>query len=331
MKPIKLLITSIIISLSLTLTSCISGDSPKKSAHILSSSIKDSEFIPSNLKELNTEDLLRAITEVGPNRLSGSKQNAVAGKLIESYFKEIGLTPYKNDSYFHKFHADNGGISFISKYTDEETPYLKGSLENVVGKIKGQDSTKAIIISAHFDSVIDTTGVIDNASGTTAVLQIAKQLKERLNGKTFPVDIIFIGFNGEEDGLLGSQEFFKEVSKEYKDIYNINLDCVGAKNVPLALKNKHQKSDQLYKDILPYIQKYNIEHDVNLDYTEEGTSDHASFQDGGKAAIGVGEKLAYDVLHTTKDTNLGLIDHEELNNLINAISDFIIDSNGKMY
>lgn len=331
MKPIKLLITGILISMSLTLTSCMPRFFSKKSPHILSSSVKDLEYIPSNLKELDTESLLRSITEVGPNRLAGSKPNAVAGKLIELYFKEIGLAPYKNDSYYYKFNADSSNSSIVSNYTDEVEPYLKGSLENVVGKIKGQDNTKAIVVSAHFDSVVDTTGVIDNASGTTAMLQIAKQLTDRLNGKTFPVDIIFVGFNGEEYGLFGSKEFFKDLSKEYKDIYDINLDCVGAKDVPLALKNNHQKSDQLYKDLIPYIQKYNIDHDVNLDYTEDGTSDHAPFQEGGKAAIAIGEKLSFDILHTTKDTNLGLIDHEELRNLINAISDFIIDGNGKMY
>ncbi|CEK40098.1 peptidase M28 family protein [[Clostridium] sordellii VPI 9048] len=43
------------------------------------------------------------------------------------------------------------------------------------GKIKGKDSSKAVIISAHLDS-LGSKGVIDNASGVSALLDTSKNI-----------------------------------------------------------------------------------------------------------------------------------------------------------
>ncbi|EPZ61130.1 hypothetical protein H476_0326 [[Clostridium] sordellii VPI 9048] len=42
-----------------------------------------------------------------------------------------------------------------------------------------------------------------------------------------------MAFNAEEIGVLGSEYFYKEIQEEYKDFYNINIDCVGVKNKSL--------------------------------------------------------------------------------------------------
>ena len=44
--------------------------------------------------------------------------------------------------------------------------------------------------------------------------------------------------NAEMAQFIGSQNFVEDIIPIYDDIYNINIDCVGAKSAgPLALKN----------------------------------------------------------------------------------------------
>lgn len=340
MKQHKSVVYGLSMLVALTMTACGTKEAPNQSStnnseqpstskQMTSSSVEDEGFIPQNLTELSSEELVKTITEFG-HRMSGSEENAKVGKLIKTYFEKVGLQPYKNDSYYHSFNA-NSGISFRDPDTGKEQSIdLQGNLENVVAKIKGEDSTKAIIVSAHFDTFFDTNGVLDNASGTAALLQASKNIMNQLQQTTYPVDMIFVAFNAEEQYLIGSQAFYEEVSKDYKEFYNINIDCVGAKDKALAYKNSHSKSTELYKDLETYLDKYQIAKG-NVDYMKQGMSDNAVFQDGGRAAVILGEEELSEIIHTPKDNDLSLVDYQELDNLVKAISDFIVESNGKMY
>jgi len=72
-------------------------------------------------------------------------------------------------------------------------------------------STPCILVGAHYDSVPETPGADDNASACAALLACAKA-----NAKYVPkTPVMFVAFNREEDGLLGSQDFVNH--------YKINL------------------------------------------------------------------------------------------------------------
>lgn len=62
-----------------------------------------------------------------------------------------------------------------------------------------------------------------------------------------------------------------------------------------------------------------------------GTSDHEIFQENGKAAIILGEDLITDIPHTDKDSNRDLLNYEEMDRLTDAIVDFVVSSDGKIY
>ncbi len=111
---------------------------------------------------------------------------------------------------------------------------------NVVGILEGSDPTlknEYIILSAHFDHVgtsrkgspnynaADTifNGARDNAFGVTAVLCAAKSLTQTKPKRS----IVFIGFTGEEIGLLGSQYYADNPLVPLKQCV-FNLDCDGA-------------------------------------------------------------------------------------------------------
>lgn len=115
---------------------------------------------------------------------------------------------------------------------------------NVIGIVEGRDpvlKNEAIIIGAHYDhlghggrsslspnSSAIHHGADDNASGTSAVLELARQFaKEKNNKRT----LIFMAFGGEEEGLLGSKYYVNHpVWPLDKTVAMINLDMVGRLN-----------------------------------------------------------------------------------------------------
>jgi aminopeptidase YwaD len=110
---------------------------------------------------------------------------------------------------------------------------------NVIGYIQNGVSN-TVIIGAHFDHLghgedgnsflqNDLTqihnGADDNASGTAALIELAKLLKRsKLKGNNY----LFIAFSGEELGLFGSKYFTEHPTVELSKVnYMVNMDMVG--------------------------------------------------------------------------------------------------------
>ncbi len=90
----------------------------------------------------------------------------------------------------------------------------------------GQDSGNVIIIGAHYDSVKQFgTGAADNWSGASLLPSIFESIKEQSRRHT----LIFIGFSGEERGLVGSRFYVKHLTPEEKSQIRamVNLDTLG--------------------------------------------------------------------------------------------------------
>lgn len=86
--------------------------------------------------------------------------------------------------------------------------------ENIIATLKGQNSSKALVLCAHYDSVLDGPGAADDVHAVACILEVAKLLKDKkLNN-----DIIFLITDGEEMGLLGAKAFTEE-----KDLSQIGL------------------------------------------------------------------------------------------------------------
>lgn len=112
---------------------------------------------------------------------------------------------------------------------------------NVVGIIEGRHETlknEAIIIGAHYDhlgrggsgSLAPNSneihnGADDNASGTSALLELARKFrKEKKNKRT----LIFIAFGAEESGLIGSKAYTANpIFPLDKTVAMINMDMIG--------------------------------------------------------------------------------------------------------
>jgi hypothetical protein len=120
-------------------------------------------------------------------------------------------------------------------------------------------------------------GADDNASGTAALLQLAKWIK---NKKLRHYNYLFINFSGEELGLYGSKAFVKEQHIDSsKFSYMINMDMVGRLNDSThALTIGGVGTSHAWDDV---VEMGGDDFKVNIDSSGVGPSDHTSFYYAG--------------------------------------------------
>lgn len=116
-----------------------------------------------------------------------------------------------------------------------------GRGHNVAARIAGRDSALRdthVVIGAHLDhlgrspvdaldadrGVVLRPGADDNASGTAAVLELARRLAARPPRRS----VLLVHFDAEERGLIGSQVFVVEPPVPFASLaFMLNLDMVG--------------------------------------------------------------------------------------------------------
>ena len=156
---------------------------------------------------------------------------------------------------------------------------------NVMALLPGEGSLadEIIIVGAHYDhlgyrekngAVTVFNGANDNASGTAAVLEIARLLSER--EQKLPRSVLFITFSAEEQGLVGSFFYVKHpVLPLDKTVAMVNLDMVGCMVGNQVMASGSGTSQLLTKMII----HASREHDLNLIEMPGaiGGSDHIAF------------------------------------------------------
>jgi aminopeptidase YwaD len=138
-----------------------------------------------------------------------------------------------------KYFSDEYATLDIKLKTDVQPKKRSGS--NVVGFIDNGANT-TVILGAHFDhlgkgedgnSLVRTAneihnGADDNASGTAALIELARLLK---GSKLKASNYLFIAFSGEELGLYGSKFFTENPTVDLSKVsYMINMDMLGRLN-----------------------------------------------------------------------------------------------------
>ncbi|MBI4410382.1 MAG: M20/M25/M40 family metallo-hydrolase, partial [Gemmatimonadetes bacterium] len=117
---------------------------------------------------------------------------------------------------------------------------------NVIATLPGTVNPELVyVVSSHFDSVRDGPGADDNTSGTTALLEAARVLRDRPMAAT----IKFAFFTGEEAGLRGSREFVRRaVASGMKLVGALNNDMIGWAN-DQRLDNTIRYSNEGIRDL----------------------------------------------------------------------------------
>jgi hypothetical protein len=167
-------------------------------------------------------------------RLIGSPGADTAARFLARRFRQVGLV------------APPGG--WLQSFTvAPEAPAaahtgLGGATgKNVIGVLPGKDPelrNEIVIVGAHYDHLglgyywaldPDSAGAVhngadDNASGTAALIHIARRLAPAPPART----VVFIAFSGEEPGLLGSAHYVRQpLFPLARTSAMVNLDMVG--------------------------------------------------------------------------------------------------------
>ncbi|MCQ2969418.1 MAG: M28 family metallopeptidase, partial [Clostridium sp.] len=194
-------------------------------------------------------------------------------------------------------------------------------LVNIQGFIEGSNSSlPPLILTAHFDHLGSDSqnniyyGALDNASGTSFLLELANTLSTFSKPKR---SIIFVALNAEELGLKGSSFF---VENNYFDIKNskvINFDMIGAKNCPITfIQGTSFKGNS--SNILTSLSNICSKNSVDYIVKYENSSDHASFNDLGIDALTICHNDTSNI-HTPTDT-VDYIDAESINTVYKIVN-----------
>src|SRR5215475_11546579 len=103
---------------------------------------------------------------------------------------------------------------------------------NVIAESKGGDKNHVVVVDAHLDAIYGA-GMLDNASGSATILEIAQQMKN-----VNPLNKLrFIWFGGEELGLLGSEYYVDSLSSNERSHigYDLDADVTATPNYTLGV------------------------------------------------------------------------------------------------
>ncbi len=176
--------------------------------------------IVSEINARNIESTIRKLVSFGTRNTLSEQNDPNRG---------IGAARDWLYSEFQKAAVESGGRMTVEKQAFEQPKAARVPqptiLTNIVATLKGtqpESVNRVYIVSGHYDSICssptdakcDAPGANDDASGTAAVLEMARVMAKY----KFDATIIFMTVPGEEQGLLGATHFAEEAKKNNMDI-----------------------------------------------------------------------------------------------------------------
>lgn len=192
--------------------------------------------------------------------------DSIAAEYLRQELRTLGVKPLGKD-YFQYFYFPD---------TRTTPPIVEAGYQsqNVCGYIQGEMDSM-IVFTAHYEHLGmhgDTIffGAHDNASGTAAVMDLARILSPKQGRYTY----VFLFFGGEESGLIGSANFayapLINLSK-VKLLVNIDLFCGGDEGLMVVNANAPET-----KSYIDQLVRLNEEHQYA---TKIGRRDNAANSD----------------------------------------------------
>jgi len=160
---------------------------------------------------------------------------------------------------------------------------------NVAGYIDN-NAENTVVVGAHFDhlgygedgnSMLRTgeklihNGADDNASGTSALIELARLLK---TSKAKNNNYLFIAFSGEELGLFGSKYYTDNPTIDLSSVnYMLNMDMVGRLNDSTKVLSVGGYGTSAQWASVVNAQDKKLPFVIKIDSSGTGPSDHTSF------------------------------------------------------
>lgn len=176
----------------------------------------------------NIEATIRKLVSFGTRNTLSEQNNPTRG---------IGAARDWLYAEFQKAAAASNGRMTVEKQSYEQAKAARVPeptiLTNVVATLKGSQpeaTDRIYVVSGHYDSMCnsptdakcDAPGANDDASGTAAVLEMARVMAKY----EFDATIVFMAVAGEEQGLLGSTHFAEQAKQK-----NWNVDAMFTNDI----------------------------------------------------------------------------------------------------
>ncbi len=143
------------------------------------------------------------------------------------------------------------------------------------------------IFGAHYDSVADSPGANDNATGVAAVLATARMLKDQED--CLQNGVMFAFFDQEERGLVGSRAFAAQLVTLGTDVRGvITVDQLGWDEDGDRRMEVEVPATGMLSAFRETIERRGL--DVEVVETDTVGSDHTAFREQGFAAMGITEE-----------------------------------------
>ena len=231
------------------------------------------------------KDLRYLASDELEGRMSGKKGNVTAAKYIKEKYESYGLK-----TMYHKFNIRRLNAGPKNEQGDAFT-------QNIYAWLPGNDpllKNEVVVVGAHMDHIgygpsmsrsprrrEVHNGADDNASGTVALMQVAKAFG-LLKGKNKRT-IVFQSYSAEEMGLIGARYycnnpvFPKSSPSIRKHVAMVNMDMVGYLNRGMYFAGFHAGESSI--DIGKIISDLNGKYSFARKITSRGSggSDHACF------------------------------------------------------
>jgi len=207
----------------------------------------DNYFVLTNAEDISWSDAdnitLKQIKPADNFRNAFNKYNALEKDLIVFVDGSHSRIFHQFRPYFtrpNRSFSDKKGFNKVFILAEEtETFHIELTknvrelvLTNVVGKIEGNRRDEIIVFSAHYDhlGILEpvagdsiANGANDNASGTTAVIELARHFAQKVRPER---TLIFVGFTAEEVGGYGSQYFSRQLNPD-NIVAMFNIEMIG--------------------------------------------------------------------------------------------------------
>ena len=151
-------------------------------------------------------------------RPTGSKRHARARDFIVEELRRLGIAP------------EVAAQQVTSTWYG--VPFDSATAENVVARVPGRESTGAVLLVAHYDSVPAAPGASDDGSGVAVLLEAARALGSL---PALRNDVILLFTDAEEGGMLGAAAFADEPRWMQDARVFLNFDARGTTGLPVVV------------------------------------------------------------------------------------------------
>ncbi len=179
------------------------------------------------------------------------------------------------------------------------SPFRAAMVSNILAKMRGTESSGAVLLVAHYDTVPDAPGASDDGSGVTTILETARALKA---GAPLKNDVIFLLTDGEEVGLMGARAFVGEHpwAKDIRVVLNFEARGNGGPSMMFETSDDNAWLVEEFNEGSPYPIGNSLSYEV---YRRLGNdTDLSIFRRAGFPGLNFAYISGIDSYHTAMDT-----------------------------